>query len=364
MGLANRDAALMNALRHIGVAFAIAIFATLVWLAVTPRTAPDAATSGWEEVAPFQHPRRALAAVAHNGFIYVVGGLDEAERYVREVEYAPILPDGRLGAWRVTSPLQEGRFYLGVVAANDHLYAIGGANGELGADNVPSATVERARILADGSLGPWERDAYLTTPRRGLKTLSDGKHIYALGGYNGKFLKSVERAAVLPDGRLGAWQLEAHEARVDRYIHAAARRGENIYLLGGHVEGEGMSYGDVEATQVRGNGALHEWRIQPTRLLTPRFIAEAFTLRDHIYILGGHDGARRLDTVEYAALDGEGNVGPWRHTARLRHTHSATAVATHGDCVYVFGGMGESGVQNKVEMACRRMNGTLGAPSP
>ena len=68
---------------------------------------------GWLEVASFQHPRRALAATAANGYLYVIGGVDALGQYVRPVEYAPILTDGRLGEWQETKPvtmeLKEGR---------------------------------------------------------------------------------------------------------------------------------------------------------------------------------------------------------------------------------------------------------------
>ena len=317
--------------------------------------------AAWQPQPAFHIARRALAAAASDSHVYVLGGMDNNDQYVAQVEYAPIHADGSLGEWRFTTPLGEPRFYLAAAIVDDYLYAIGGANGQRGRDNIPSATVERAPILADGSLGPWQRDSYLTTPRRGLQAAVYRNHLYAIGGYDGVFLKSVERADVMQDGALSPWQLDPEQARVDRYIHSAASLGDKLYLLGGHEQSpEAISYGDVEMSRIDGDGSLRPWEIQKTVLKTPRFIAAAFAMNRYIYMLGGHDGRNRLRSVEVAPLDEQGRVGPWSFTTPLHDQRSATALAMHGDKVYVFGGMGVGGALNTVEMAVQNGEGQLG----
>jgi hypothetical protein len=316
----------------------------------------------WQAQPAFQIPRRALAAAAGDHHVYVIGGMDNNNQYVAQVEYASIHADGSLGEWRFTTPLGEPRFYLAAAIVENYLYAIGGANGQRGQDNIPSATVERAPIQADGSLGPWQRVSYLTTPRRGLQAAVYRNHLYAIGGYDGAFLKSVERADVNPDGSLSAWQLDPEQAVVDRYIHSATHIGDKLYLLGGHEQStQAISYGDVEMSRINGDGKLQPWEIQKTILKTPRFIAAAFAMNRHIYMLGGHDGRNRLRSVEVAPLDDQGRVGPWSFTTPLHDERSATALAVHGDKVYVFGGMGVGGALNSVEMATQQSNGQLGS---
>lgn len=317
--------------------------------------------SAWQPQPAFQIPRRALAAAASATHVYIIGGMGNDNRYVSQVEYAPILPDGRLGHWQFTTPMGEPRFYLASVIFNNYLYAIGGANGQRGQDNIPSATVERAAINTDGSLGPWQRVSYLTTPRRGLQAAVYRNHIYAIGGYDGVFLKSVESATVAQDGSLSEWRLDPEESTVDRYIHSAASLGNKLYLLGGHEQNpEAISYGDVEMTRIKKDGSLLPWEIQETVLKTPRFIAAAFAMKRFIYMLGGHDGRNRLRSVEVAPLDDQGRVGPWSFTTPLHEERSATALAVHGNKVYVFGGMGAGGALNSVEMATQRDDGRLG----
>lgn len=315
----------------------------------------------WVETTPFNHPRRALAAVAYNRHIYIIGGIDADNHYVRTAEYTKITPDGQLAPWKKTSDLNEGRFYLAAAAVNGYLYAIGGAKGALGSSNLPVATVERARIHPDGSLGEWQYAQPLQTPRRGLTVNQHNNRLYALGGYNGIFLHSIEYTTVRQDGDLGDWQLSANEAKVDRYIHSSTIAGNNLYLLAGHMENSNtVSYGDVELSRLTPGGELSPWQIENSRLLTPRFIASAFTINDFIYIAAGHDGARRLNSVEFAQLDEAGHIGPWRQTAPLNTPRSGTATAVSHNRVYVLGGISHNSVLNSVETAQQVSGGTLG----
>ena len=245
-----------------------------------------------------------------------------------------------------------GRFYLAAAAYQGYLYAIGGGGGDLGDDNVPLASVERARINPDGSLGPWQIDSYMSTPRRGLKTVLYQGRLYAIGGYNGTFLKSTEHLDLNRPPEQRAWQLDPELSRVDRYIHSSTLLNGRIYLLGGHVEKAGpMSYGDVEYAQIKPDGFLEPWQVASTRLRMPRFIASAFAYGDQIYLLGGHNGRSRLASVETAIIARNGEVGPWSDAPSLSQERSTTAVARHGKRIYVLGGISNRNVLNSVEMA-------------
>jgi N-acetylneuraminic acid mutarotase len=341
----------------IGVLLIAALMFLLFNSGATPRNDPGW-VSGWKPVNSFHFPRRALATAVAGDYLYVVGGINDDDEYVKEVEFTRINPDGTLGEWQTTSSLLEGRFYLAAVTKNGYLYALGGATGPRGDDNQPIASVEKARIKPDGNLGPWQLENYLTTPRRGLKTVRYRNHIYAIGGYNGIFLKSVERAEIHPDGTLSGWQLEKEESVIDRYIHSAAILGDKIYLLGGHVrDPQKVSYGDVEMTSIGSNGALQPWRIEPTALQTPRFIATAFAMNNYIYMMGGHDGQFRLDSVEFAPIDASGQVGGWSFTSKMKTARSAAAVAIHKNAIYIVGGMDANRALDTVEMAVQGKGG-------
>jgi hypothetical protein len=323
---------------------------------------PENWIAGWKLTNSFQQPRRALAAVATKNYIYVIGGMDEQGQYVTTVEYASINSDGSLGPWQATSALNIGRFYLAAVTIDEFIFVLGGGSGPAGDGNYPVATVERAKIRPDGSLSDWQVLSDMQTPRRGLKAIAYDNRIYAIGGYSGVFLKSTEHTAVDNAGNPGDWRIDKELARLDRYIHSATVYADTIYLLGGHVQrSDKMSYGDVETSEINGaSGSLSPWVIEKSRLLLPRFIASSFTLNGRIYMLGGHNGAVRLNEVEFASIESNGHVGEWRMTTGLNIPRSAAATAVFGDFVYVLGGMGNQQVLNSVEYATTASNGHLG----
>lgn len=342
----------------------LALLITLiVWLASGSSTQPQNAhwQSGWQTVSSFKHARRAPAAVAYGGYLYIVGGIDGNDQYVRTVEYAHIEDDGTLGPWQAATQLNVGRFYNAVVTANGWLYTLGGGSGERGHENYPLDSVERAKINNDGSLGPWKVTGQMNTARRGLKTVLHGNTLYAIGGYDGRFLKSVERVTLNEDGSLGEWRMEPHESLIDRYIHSAAIHGDTVYLLGGHMRDPAKaSYGDVEISRIQPDRSLSPWQIEPHALLTPRLVAEAFTLNNHLYIAGGHTGSDRLTSVEVAPIRVDGSLGEWRYTTPLSIARSAYAVATYQNHVYVMGGGGDDTPLNSVQMASANYRGDLG----
>lgn len=308
-------------------------------MAISPAATIPSKPHGWIEDQSLTLPRRALAAATNGRHVYAIGGMDAQGNYVGTTEFAAVRPDGTLGPWRRTSSLGEPRFYLDAAIIGEFVYAIGGARGPRGAENMPVATVERATIQADGSLGPWQRDAALTTPRRGLRVVTVGTRIYALGGYNGVFLKTSESTAPGSNGTLNPWQPEEAIAVVDRYIHAAAAHEQQVYLLAGHVQdAQTLGYGNVEVSRIQASGALGPWQIEAAPLLRPRFLATALAAHQRLFVIGGHDGARQLTSIEVAPILANGHLGPWRATDPLPAPRSAAAAVTAGDWIYVIGG--------------------------
>ena len=351
--------------------FSIVAFVSCLWLVLiqdtdAPKTQPqETQLTTWNPIHPFLNARRAFAAANSQHHIYLLGGVDKDGRYLNSVEFAPIHDDGSLGTWQETTPLNNARFYLSASIIDNYIYAIGGADGPLGEDNLPSATVEKAEILPNGQLGPWQLQAYLTTPRRGLQSVVYGPHIYALGGYNGQFLKTVERAKIDAHGNIENWIEEPLPFIIDRYIHSAAIYDNRIYLIAGHVEKQNkMSYADVESARIEEDGSLSEWRIEKSKLNTPRFIASAIGMNQNLYIAGGHDGADRLTHVEYASIQNDGSLSDWKYTLPLHTARSATVLLSHANNLYILGGAGGQHVLNSVETSQQLPSGKLIATAP
>ena len=107
----------------------------------------------WKDASPLNVQRSGAASAIVKDRIYVIGGANAAGS-LKSTEYAQIQKDGSLARWQRGPELNEERSYMDAVVHGDSIYVAGGANGFSGAHLL--RTVERARILPDGSLGPWE----------------------------------------------------------------------------------------------------------------------------------------------------------------------------------------------------------------
>ena len=122
-----------------------------------------------------------------------------------------------LGSWRSTEPLTSfspgGAHDSASVAWNGYLYVTGGQYGSVNAVD----RIQRAQIQSDGSLGPWGDMATLTPPvtlptgrqdhKATIYTPTQGgdTFIYIVAGWNNKALTDVYHAKLLTDGTLGPW---------------------------------------------------------------------------------------------------------------------------------------------------------------
>ena len=345
-------------------AFALVIIvATLLFVAPKSPDTPIEATpssvdaqTSWRYTNALNLPRRGLAAASNNKFVYAVGGMDSHGGYIAPVEVADVRANGTLSAWRITTSLQEPRFYLAAAIVGDFIYAVGGANGPRGHENQPVATVERARIQPDGTLGPWQHDLNLTTVRRGLQVVAIDNTLLAVGGYNGEFLRTSEHTSVKADGSLTPWIADAQSSNAERYIHSAAATGRRIYLLAGHVQGHAqMSYGDVEMTELNADGGLNRWRAQSSLLHRPRFLATAVATPTQLWLIGGHDGQQQLAHIEMAPLSRDGSVGKWHDGPSLNLGRSACAAVVANKTLVVIGGAHDNGPVASVEVLNNRL---------
>jgi hypothetical protein len=307
-------------------------------------------TTEWQTGPPLVLARSSACAATADNHIYVVGGgWTDAATALTTVEYAVIGPGGRLSDWHLTARMATPRVFLGCVAMNGYLYAIGGERfTELQPMLLPS--VERAPILPDGNLGLWEPVESLTTPRRAPVAIAADRAIYVIGGYNGTFLRTIERASLLPDGTLGPWRLLEQTTTMPRYIHAGVRNGNDLYLLGGHDESTGMATNRTEWTRILPTGELAPWKEGPT-LSSPRFLTAAAIANHHLYLIGGSTGRQALGTVEASPIQSDGSLGAFSPAGTLTAARSGAAIAAHDLMLYLIGGLIENHAVPTVEYA-------------
>jgi hypothetical protein len=262
--------------------------------------------------------------------------------------------DGALASWQVISSMTTPRSGFAAVTAGGYVYVLGGYG---------LSSVERAVINPDGSLGPWQTMTSMTTPRRALAAVVANGYIYALGGDGG--FQTVERAAINPDGSLGPWQLMT-SMTIGRYYLAAVQYNDYIYLLGGIERTGGGDQGaldSVERAAINPDGSLGPWQAMSS-MNVPRQMLATVAVNGYIYALGGFNGnSGVLDSVERVTINADGTLGPWQTLGPMTTNREVLAAAVAGGYIYALGGVQklEPGSDlSSVERAALHADGSLG----
>lgn len=170
-----------------------------------------------------------------NNRLYVLGGWTGTQG-TSAVRYATI-NGGTIGAWQTGPSLPKAVYRLAAVAHDGFIYVTGGVI-RSGEDVISQADVYVARVNADGSLGNWQTSA-LPEPRHYHRAVVHDGRLVVLGGRSDVAeLNSVRAAPINANGTLGAWDIEPPIPQ-SRYRFAATTAtlhdSEYIFVLGGLV---------------------------------------------------------------------------------------------------------------------------------
>ena len=312
---------------------------------------------GWRETSALSGPRAGAATIAVNGFIYVVGGVDGIG-FVRTSEFAQISSDGSLGPWQQTAPLVEERGFIDAVAKDGFIYVVGGGNGPNGKNLL--RTVERAKINEDGSLAGWKTlEEGMVMPRRCSKTVIKGNHIYALGGFAGALLDNVERAEILPDGELGPWKVQEETMTLPRYVNTVKASHGNTYVIGGHDQTKGVGIVDVEWATPSDDKEVKGWK-KTSSMQVGRYGLTSASHGDAVYAIGGLTGLEYLNSIEVATIKESGELSDWRYTTPLSEARATFSSVVYKHWIYVIGGVNQDRYLNSVEYATFDSSNNIG----
>ncbi len=312
--------------------------------------------AGWQQTTPLIEARAGATTVIAQDTMVVIGGTNGRD-FINTVEYAPIHPDGTLGVWQSGPKLNEPRGFTEAVVHGGFIYVAGGGNGPHGHNLLRS--VERAPILSDGKIGAWQRESEMLVTRRCAKLVVQGNRIYAFGGYAGVLLDTVESAEFLPDGRLSEWRMEPEIMTMPRYVNGVSKVGDVAFAVGGHDPKRGVGVTSVEWAQFNSVGGLQKWQL--TRpLQAGRYGLSTLAQDKYLYALGGMTGAEYLDSIEKSRVDANGNLESWSNTTPLSQPRAMLNVVHHNDNIYVIGGTNREGYLASVEMAKFNQAGDIG----
>lgn len=274
---------------------------------------PARAQDAWTVREALPTPRRAAAAAALDGLIYVAGGVDALGR-VRDVveRYDPVAD-----RWETDlPPLPEPRAFASAVVFEGRLYVLGGRD-----EN--GRTRDDVWVL---DAGQWERFEDLDHEREGAAAVVLDEAIYVVGG-SGEDGKVLDTATYY-DPTTDHWE-ESADWHLDlaRASFAAAVVGTSVYSIGGF-----SGFGPVGAVQRYDPGVGDEVM---TPLYPPRGGLAAAALDGAIYVACGRGpGDLPLNEVD-RFLPAEDR---WETVAPLNAEREDCAMVALDGTLYVLGG--------------------------
>ena len=169
-----------------------------------------------------------------------------------------------------------------------------------------------------------------------FSSVGPGSHVIALGGHDGtRFLSSAESF------QPGSSQWQDLEEMVDTRGHAASCVLKNeLWVLGGWdpYDKIRMRREDCEEKALKSveifNPATGRWRTG-VALAERRAFHRAAVLGDSVYVVGGFDGVRDLDTVSRLDMV---ERGEWIMETPLAHPRSGLGIGVVRGRIYVMGG--------------------------
>jgi hypothetical protein len=287
----------------------------------------------------------AFAQIGTAGYVYVVGGAAAGGAPVTTVSYASVAASGTLSAWMPTTALPTALEFPAAVAATQNnsavitagfLYVLGGATSAAGA---PVATVYRAPLTANGSLGSkWDT---LTATPLPTKLRSVGAAIvygslYVVGGAtsNNALSTAVYRAPINTDGTFASVKTQTMSLAFGRARFGFGASGLYLYIFGGDNASVTPNDSVPSAAQTTtiyyaklnpstGDVAT-SWTAATTALAPARSAHSAVLGSGNVLLLGGLYSGASAHTSEatYASLNADGTVGSFTTAAPVASINS------------------------------------------
>ncbi|KAH8041731.1 hypothetical protein HPB51_017533 [Rhipicephalus microplus] len=252
--------------------------------------------------------------------LFVVGGFNECGERDTVETYDP----------------RAGRAYHGIALLQNRLYVVGG---------VRENSFLRSCDCFDLESCTWQSCSTMKIARGYVSVVALEDYVYAIGGCNaGGCIASVERYS--PSSN--QWTLVRAMTRQRSNGSACAFKGKlrqcrRIYVSGG-VNGQ-----KVHASVEVYTPSQDTWCVVK-RLPSPRCCHQMVVFDGRIYVIGGYNGRRRLQSV-LCSGDGEEPL-TWHQMNPIRSCRSSFATAIFNGNLYIIGGYDGTNIIAEVERYC------------
>lgn len=301
---------------------------------VATGTTTPSQLSAWTTTSALPSGRSGNGAVAVNGFMYLVGGVNAAGSIVNTVDVAPINANGTLGTWTTTTALPQPIRSVRPVYANGFIYVVGGSDG-----NENTSSVFYAPVNDNGTLGAWNTTTALPQSQLSHAVVASGGFLYAIAGNPGPCVTTVRFAAINANGTIGAWNTTTAlpQARCG-IVEAAAVANGRIYVAGGY-DNNNVTNRVFYAT-INSGGGVGSWTASPSLLANAREYTAVEAVGGYLFVLGGQAGLVTDVTasVEQAQIGADGSLGTFSAATPLPGPRGYLASEAVNGRIYILGG--------------------------
>jgi hypothetical protein len=260
-------------------------------------------TEAWEVIEEAPFARLEMAVTAHDGRIWLAGGLSPSGEALAEVA----IFDPATWEWTDAPPLPTGVHHGALVSDGERLIFIGGY---IGSDfSRPSEFV----LVLDGDGASWTEGPALPEARAAGAAAFDGMRVVYAGG--------VAPGGVVPDVFVligDTWERIGQMSHPREHLAATSDGSGTVWLLGGRVGGLDSNMADVE---IVAGGEIAHVGLLPT----PRGgVAAFYTSATGACLTGGEAPEQAYTVVECIAADGAVRTLPQLNEPH--HGHGAAVV--------------------------------------
>lgn len=274
-------------------------------------------------------PRHFHDAVTFDNKVWVIGGLDDANRYYNDVWYSG---DGVTWTRATGSAPFSARYGHTVVAFNNKIWVIGGYDGHFKNDIWSSA---------DGITWNQVIPSSVFSPRDHHTSVVFDNRIWVIGGevseYPWTYVNDVWSSV---DGI--TWvQTTSHANFSERMGHTSTVYNNEIWTL----SGVGDAYGNVRYNDVWHSSDGIIWTMATdSAQFSPRYYSDSVVMDNRMWLIAGADGKKRNDL--WYSTDGSSWIQEMTaDTLPARALHSAVV---HNSKIWVTGGIVNSSSVNDV----------------
>lgn len=284
----------------------------------------DGTVGAWQTTSSFTTPRATHAAAAMNDYMYIIGGRNSGgSPYYKDIQYARINNDGSLGAWASAgSNVYNGGQGVCMVAHNGYIYSLGGWDGST--DHV---SVRYALQNSNGTIGAWQTAPDFTGARSNIQCLAYGDHLYMSGGEDANGKNDVQLALINSNGSIGSWQF-TQGYNSGRANHALVAYNGYMYVMGGvNSTASNTPRGDAQYAPINPNGTLGEW--QHTTSPGSYYYADVVIYNGYIYLPAQNSGSY-LATTRSAPLATIPRVARYSTVVDIGELNKFTGITYNG----------------------------------